>query len=169
MEQFEVELEEVEIEIYATRGEAVPRAKRYGIRIDDFKFTVEKHDLTEEELLKLAGKCDCSHSILQLFHHADAEPIKPGEKVDLHRHGIERFATVHKEEVTIFVNYDEKDKPIQVKRGEVEVNEIKRLAGVPDSYTLYSATTGLPLDDTASVPIAGCEEFSTQVKGGTTS
>lgn len=117
-----VEMEEVELEVFAARGEAAPHAHRYVIRIDEERMTVHQPDPTGSELLARVGKRPCAYALVQILRHQDDEFIDPEERVDLRRHGVERFITVHKDDVTITVG----ETSVTLRRGTVAVSEIKR-------------------------------------------
>lgn len=93
----EIEVEEVEIEVYALRGEAAPRARRYKVRIDKGHYIVETPHPTGTQLLALAGKTPEHWLLYQIFKGHQPEPVEPGEHVDLTKHGVERFTTVQKD------------------------------------------------------------------------
>jgi hypothetical protein len=93
----ELEIEEVDVEAFALRGEAVPRAKRYKIRIDKTPFVVDKPNPTGIELLALAGKTPEHWLLYQIFRGRQPDPIDPSEQVDLRKEGVERFTTVQKD------------------------------------------------------------------------
>jgi Prokaryotic E2 family E/Multiubiquitin len=87
----------VVIEEFAKRGERPPHAKTYVVRIDKETYHIHKHHPTAEELLQLAGKNSATYKLYQVFRGKQPEPIAPGQHVDLHAHGIERFTTVPKD------------------------------------------------------------------------
>lgn len=93
----EIELEEVEIEVYAVRGEAAPQARRYKIRIDKSHYIVETPHPTGLQLLSLAGKTPEHWLLYQIFKGRQPEPIEPSEHVNLKDPGVERFTTVQKD------------------------------------------------------------------------
>lgn len=93
----EIELEEVEIEAYALRGEAVPQAKRYRIRIDKTQYVVENPTPTGAELLAFAGKTPDKWLIYQIIRGRHPEPVDANERVDLRGPGVERFTTVQRD------------------------------------------------------------------------
>jgi hypothetical protein len=93
----EIEIEEVEIEVYALRGEAVPRARRYKIRIDKTHYIVETPHPTGLQLLAKAGKTPEHWLLYQIFRGRQPEPVEPSAHVDLTKPGVERFTTVQKD------------------------------------------------------------------------
>jgi len=90
-------VELVDIEEYAKRGEKPPRAHQYKFRVDDHYYTTPKAELTGREILDFAGKTPETYQLRKRLHHGKVEPITPDEIVDLHRHGVERFMTIPKE------------------------------------------------------------------------
>lgn len=160
----EVEIEEVELEACAARGEAAPHAHRYAIRIDEDRLTVNHPDPTGIELLARVGKKPCAYALVQILRHQDDEFIDPEERVDLRRPGVERFITVHKDDVTITIG----EASVTLRRGAVAVSEIKRLGGIADAYVLVQDKDGRlePLPADGSVDIHGCEVFDSHPPEG---
>ncbi|MDP8989895.1 MAG: multiubiquitin domain-containing protein, partial [Acidobacteriota bacterium] len=98
MENEEVfEIEEVDIEELAKRGERVPRARRYIIRVDKQRVVSSQGNVTGAEILALVNKTPETHKLYQ--HKRGHQPILigPAEKVDLTRDGVERFTTMPKD------------------------------------------------------------------------
>jgi hypothetical protein len=91
------ELEEVEIEEYAKKGQEVPRARRYVIRIDKERKVVHTPTITGRQILALVGKTPEMYKLYE--HRRGHQPTKigPDEVVHLHAHGIERFTTMPKD------------------------------------------------------------------------
>lgn len=88
-------LEEVEIEIYGKKNARPPKAKKYVIRIDKVKDTVEVPSMTGRQLLVLAGKTPPEkYSISQKLHGGQVKPIGLDEPVDFTEPGVERFMTL---------------------------------------------------------------------------
>ncbi|MGO9269264.1 MAG: multiubiquitin domain-containing protein [Terriglobia bacterium] len=87
-------LDEVEIEQFAKRGQEVPRAKRYVIRIDKDRRVVDTPTITGRQILALVGKTPEMYKLYE--HRRGHQPmlIGPDEVVHLHAHGIERFTTM---------------------------------------------------------------------------
>ncbi|MCG5052201.1 MAG: multiubiquitin domain-containing protein [Myxococcales bacterium] len=57
--EMEAEVDEIEIELHTQQvsgKEKAPKAKKYVIRVDKTKFTVEVSSMTGREILTLAGK-----------------------------------------------------------------------------------------------------------------
>ncbi|HEV2495499.1 MAG TPA: multiubiquitin domain-containing protein [Terriglobia bacterium] len=93
----EHEIEEVEIELFAKRGERPPRAKRYVIRVDKQKFVVHTETITGAEILALDRK---SQEKFKLYEHKRGHQpilIGPNDPVHLCEHGVERFTTMPKD------------------------------------------------------------------------
>lgn len=87
-------LEEVEVEAYAKRGEPVPPAHRYVIRIDKETKIVTSPLLTGREILALVGKTPETHKLYEIVRGHQPKPIGPDETVDLRAPGVERFTTM---------------------------------------------------------------------------
>ena len=81
------EVEEVEIEEYAKKGQHVPKARRYVIRIDKERKVVHTPTITGREILALVGKTPEMYKLYE--HRRGHQPIKidPDEVVHLHEHG----------------------------------------------------------------------------------
>mgnify|MGYP002779632488 CR=1 FL=1 len=91
----DIELDVIDIEEYAKKGEKPPKAKRYQIRIDKQKYTVEVRSMTGRELLTLAGKTPVtSYMISQKLHGGEAREIGLDESSDFTAPGVERFMTL---------------------------------------------------------------------------
>jgi hypothetical protein len=91
------EVEEIEIEVFAQKGsgERVPKAKRYKIRVDKTKYTVEVEKMTGREILTLAGKVPPEqYKLTQKEHGGTAKTIELDEEVDFRAPGVERFITL---------------------------------------------------------------------------
>jgi len=163
----EAELKEREIDLveFAERGEEVPHAGTYRIRIDGEVVKVHTSCPTGEELLHKVGKKPCGFELIEEFVHNDNNVVEPCEKVDLRKHGLKGFITAHKEIVTIFVN----DKPYPIERGPRTVAEIlSKVNQTPEGYTLLEEKDGppLPLPPSLPVKICGCEIFHSQAQSG---
>ncbi len=91
------EIEEVDVEECLKRGERVPRARRYIIRVDKQRVVSLKGQLTGTEILALVQKTPESHKLYQ--HKKGHQPtlVGPHEVVDLTKHGVERFTTMPKD------------------------------------------------------------------------
>ena len=160
-------LGEIDIDVFefAGRGEEIPHAKGYRIRIDGETVKVDTAHPTGEVLLAKAGKRPCAFELIEEFTHRENDVVEPDEHVDLRKHGLKGFITAHKEIVTIFINKD----PYRIERGERTVAQILAKVGQsPDGYILLEEKDGppLPLPDSAPVKIHGCEVFYSQPQSG---
>jgi hypothetical protein len=90
----EIVVEEVEIEIYAKRGEPIPAAQRYIIRVDKEKLTLQTHTIKGREILALVKKTPDKYKLYQQHHKQQPALVEPEQVVDLRRHHIERFTTM---------------------------------------------------------------------------
>ncbi len=98
---------EIDIREHADRGQEVPPAKVYRVRIDGETVKVETAHPTGELLLSKVHKRPCAFELIAEFVHRENVVIESEEVVDLRQHGLKGFITAHKEIVTIFIN----DKP----------------------------------------------------------
>lgn len=92
-----IEIEEIEVEEYGKKGGGKdhPRARRYIIRIDKIKYTVDVSHMKGRELLTLAGKTPPEqYKLTQKFHGGAAHTVGLDEKVDFRKPGVERFMTL---------------------------------------------------------------------------
>jgi hypothetical protein len=156
---------EVDLREFAERGEAVPHARVYRVRIDDETVKVLTPCPTGEELLHKVGKRPCGFQLIAEFRHHENSVVEPHEKVDLRQHGLKGFITAHREIVTIFIN----DKPYPIERGQRTVAEILSKVGqTPEGYILMEEKDGppLPLPPNLPVRICGCEIFHSQAQSG---
>jgi hypothetical protein len=88
-------LEVIEIEEWGKRNERPPRAKRYVIRIDKVKYTVDVPQMSGLDLLKLAGKVPPEKFTLsQKMHGGHVKTIGLDEIAEFTCPGIERFMTL---------------------------------------------------------------------------
>lgn len=122
----EVEVEEVEIEVHVRAVERLPLAKRYVLRIDDAKYTVEAAAMTGRELLALAKKSPPEqYEIEQVFGNGTKRTVGLDELVDFRAPGVERFITAAAErDVRVIVN----GRPKTVPRGKLCFDAIVKLA-----------------------------------------
>jgi hypothetical protein len=160
-----MENNEVDIFEFAQRGEDVPEARAYHVRIDGEKFRIDTAHPTGEMLLAKVGKRPCAFELIEEFVHRENDVVEPGEKVDLRKKGLKGFITAHKEIVTIFINGD----PYQIERGDRSVKEILgEVNETPEGYILLEEKDGppLPLPADKPVKIRGCEVFHTQAQSG---
>lgn len=95
IKQAEITHEEVDIEEYAKRGEKIPHARRYRIRVDREKYTVTVPKMSGRDLLKLAGKVPPERfTLTQKFRGGAVHPVGLDETVVFTTPGIERFMTL---------------------------------------------------------------------------
>jgi hypothetical protein len=86
----------VDIEECILAGRPVPRAHRYKYRVNKQHFISETPELTREQILERANLVPTNQYRLSEKHrHGPPVEIAPGQTVDLHRHGIERFIAQH--------------------------------------------------------------------------
>jgi hypothetical protein len=165
--EIEQESKEIEIDLFefAERGDEVPHARSYRVRIDDEVVKVDTPHPTGEALMHKVGKRPCASELIAEFVHHENRVVEPEEKVNLREHRLKGFITAHKEIVTIFIN----DKPYRVERGKRTVAEIlAKVNQTPEGYTLMEERDGppLPLPPNLSVEICGCEIFHSQAQSG---
>jgi hypothetical protein len=87
-------VDEVEIELFAKRGERPPQARRYVIRIDKERKTVTSSSLTGREILGLVDKTPETHKLYQHIRGEQPRAVAPDESVDFRAPGVERFTTM---------------------------------------------------------------------------
>jgi hypothetical protein len=90
-------LDEVDIEEYAKRGEPLPLAKVYRLRIDDRHYVTDAAKLSGVQLLALAGKTPDAYHLRQRMRGGQVRTVTPDQIVDLREPGVERFMTIPKE------------------------------------------------------------------------
>jgi hypothetical protein len=84
----------IDLEEWVKAGKKPCKAKKYRIRIDKEKFTVEVHSMTGGEILALVGKTPDKYLLSEKFRGGRVEPIKPDQVVEFHRCEVERFQTL---------------------------------------------------------------------------
>lgn len=85
----------IDLEEYALANRRPPKARRYIIRIDKKKYTVEVPAMTGRDLLKLAGKLPPErYMITQRFCGGRTRRVGLDEKADFTTPGVERFMTL---------------------------------------------------------------------------
>ena len=97
----EIEVEEVELEAFAQKGTGAgaPKAKRYIIRVDKTKYTVDVPTMTGREILTLAGKTPPEqYKLTQKQHGGGASTIGLDDLVDFTAPGVERFMTLKRDQ-----------------------------------------------------------------------
>jgi len=84
----------IDLEEWAKEDKKPKRAKKYVIRIDKTKYTVDVHEMTGTQILAQAGKTPKEYQLSQKFRGGRVEVIKPEEVVEFYKHQIERFQTL---------------------------------------------------------------------------
>lgn len=156
---------EIDIFEFAERGEEVPHAKVYHVRIDGERVRIDTAHPTGEMLLSKVGKRPCAFELIEEFMHCENDVVEPGEIVDLRQRGLKGFITAHKEIVEIFIN----GPAYNIERGSRTVAEILSKVGqAPEGYILLEEKNGppLPLPPNVPVKIRGCEIFHSQTQSG---
>ena len=156
---------EIDIFEFAERGEEVPQAKTYHVRIDCERVRLDTAHPTGEVLLSKVGKRPCAFELIAEFVHCENDVVEPNEVVDLRQRGLKGFITAHKEIVEIFIN----GTPYDIEKGNRTVAEILSKVGqTPEGYILLEERDGppLPLPPNVPVKIRGCEIFHSQTQSG---
>jgi len=100
--EIEDEVVEIEIEAFAQKGngkERPPKAKKYIIRVDKTKFTVEVASMTGREILTLAGKTPPEqYKLTMKLHGGEGRTIGLDDVVDFREPGVERFMTLKRDQ-----------------------------------------------------------------------
>lgn len=86
----------VDLEEYFAAQRAVPRGKKYRIRIDKQFYVVSVPELTGRQILELAGKVP-EKFLLRQKTRGGVEPVLPDQIVSFVTAGIERFMTIPNE------------------------------------------------------------------------
>lgn len=86
----------VDLEAFFAADKAVPKGKKYRIRIDKQQFVVEVSEMTGREILALAGKTP-EKFLLREKVRGTVETVGPDEEVSFLAPGVERFMTIPKE------------------------------------------------------------------------
>lgn len=96
MEVEEVDVIEIEEHTKTVNGKVKPpKARKYVIRVDKTKFTVEVAGMTGRDILTLAGKAPVEqYKLTQKMHGGAATTIGLEVKVDFTEPGVERFMTL---------------------------------------------------------------------------
>lgn len=156
---------EVDVSDHASRGQAVPAAKSFKVRIDDQTIVLHTQHPTGTEILAAVDKYPCAYELIAEFTHQKNCVIEPDETIDLRTHGLKGFITAHKEIVTITINND----PYQIDRGTRTVAEVLSKVGqTPDGYILLVEKNGppMPIPPNQPIHIHGCEVFHSQPQSG---
>lgn len=162
------QLEEVDIFVLTEKGQPIPPAHRYKVRVDGQEFVLGTRYPSVEQLLALVHRKLCAYELIELLPNENLE-VEPGDEIDLHQRGLRGFISAHREVVTIFIKGD----PFPVKRGGYTVDQILGLVGQSSAgYNLYEEKPGcppMPVPEGSTLQIVGCEVFTYQVKAGTSS
>ena len=95
MIEVEVLEELVDIEEYSKTGKKPPKAKKYVIKIDKEKYTVNVPSMTGREILILARKNPPErYQLNQKFRGGRVDPIRLDQVVDFTQPGVEKFTTI---------------------------------------------------------------------------
>jgi hypothetical protein len=160
-----MENNEVDIFEFAERGQEVPQASAYRVRIDGEIVKIETARPTGELLLSKVNKRPCAFELIEEFVDHRNDVVEPHEEIDLRKHGLKGFITAQKEIVTIFINGD----PYKIERGNRTVAEIlAKVNETPEGYVLLEEKNGppMPVPPDKPVKIHGCEVFHTQAQSG---
>src|SRR5262245_58644468 len=98
----EAESDEIEIETFAQKvngKERPPKAKRYVIRVDKVKYTVDVPSMTGRQILMLAEKTPPEqYKLTEKMHGGVAKTIGLDDTVDFTEPGVERFMTLKRDQ-----------------------------------------------------------------------
>ena len=94
---FEIEILDLE-EFANTNGGKPPKAHYYKIRIDRDKFKVDVPQMNGTQILALVNKTPEKYLLNQKFKHGQVVPVGPNQIVDFTAPGVERFATLPKDQ-----------------------------------------------------------------------
>lgn len=92
--EVEVLEEIIDLEEQAKAGHEPKKAKKYRLRIDKDKYTVEVHEMTGRQILGLVKKTPEQYLLSQKLHGGAVEPVGADQVVVFHHHKIERFQTL---------------------------------------------------------------------------
>jgi hypothetical protein len=85
----------IDVEEHAKNGKGVPKGKRYQIRIDREKYTVDVECMTGREILTLAGKVPVEKYQLNMkLKGGEVKKVGYDEKICFTMPGLERFMTL---------------------------------------------------------------------------
>lgn len=93
-EKEQTEGEVIDVEAYAKAGKTIPLARRYEIRVDKQKITVNAAVITGKQILAEVGKTPEQYNLYQHVRGEQTKPIRSEQKVDLTEPGVERFTTM---------------------------------------------------------------------------
>ena len=130
-----------------------PRGRKYRIRIDGEKHTVDSAEITGTDILALVGKSFGEWSLNQKLCGGKRERIEPNTTVDLARPGIERFEAVRRQvqqgdvdpyellpEDTEYLEANYSSKWEKITEGSGKHGLLIREFPVPGGYTLAQTT-----------------------------
>lgn len=145
-------------------GGGAPAKTVFKAKVADEVVSFPTSKPTGMEILASVGLRPCSHFVVQIVRNADDQTIDPSEHADLSLPGVERFAIVARDVVTISIN----QRHFELQRGHHPVAELKRLGGVPAEDKLSQDVDGWlkDLPDDSVVEIKGCEVFDSRKPAG---
>lgn len=88
------EIEVIDVEEFAKAGKPVPPGKKYWIRVDKERFTIDSPMIKGREILGLVGKIPDRYNLYQHIRGERPKLIGADETVDLTGPGVERFSTM---------------------------------------------------------------------------
>lgn len=95
VDEEELLLEEIiDLEEWAKEDKKPKRAKKYVIRIDKTKYTVDVHEMSGTQILAVADKTPKEYQLSQKFRGGRVEVIAPNQIVEFYKHQVERFQTL---------------------------------------------------------------------------
>ncbi len=138
--------------------------KSFSARVDETVVHFPTSSPTGKEILEAVGKHPCSHFVVQILRGADDQVIDPAEEADLTKPGLEHFAIVARDIVSITID----QRHFEPKRGLHTVAELNRLGGGPAEEKLSQDIDGWlkDLPDDGEVQIRGCEIFDSRKQAG---
>lgn len=137
------EIEEVDILVYAERGEAVPHAKHYHVRIDGHRHTVDGPVHDRVFLLGLEGKTAEEYELVEEFSNPDEnEVVDRTEKVDLRVAGLRGFVTAHKHHHPHLAHIKIDEVPYEIAFGPTTGATLRGLPPVPNDRDLWLERKG---------------------------
>lgn len=93
-EEVEILEEIIDLEEHCKAGKPPAKAKKYRLRIDKVKYTVDMHEMNGRQILALADKTPEKYILSQKLRHGVIEPIEPEQVVKFNQADVERFQTV---------------------------------------------------------------------------
>jgi hypothetical protein len=89
-----------DLEEYAAMDKRPPHCRGYRIRVNRAQLEIHERTPTREEILTKAGLKPASDWTLRIkLRGGKSELVKPGERVDLRRHGIEKFKALPRDQM----------------------------------------------------------------------